>query len=156
MYTTVQSSPRRWNSVAPVICILLLGLILFAVAATIILSLISLYLPTHNINAVSTSSSAQQVTIGLSSGSNIATGSLNNGATTSLQTQLKNAVSSSAAAQDVTNVQVTNAVGTTSGKVYVKNLKICYVIPLILAQTTTKRDSKRCDSHLRIDIQWTL
>jgi hypothetical protein len=40
-----------------VICILLLGLILFAVAATVILSLISLYLPIRHVDSVSAVSS---------------------------------------------------------------------------------------------------
>jgi len=34
---------------------------------------------------------------------------------------MKNAMSSSTVAKDVANVQVTNAVGTTVGKVYVKH-----------------------------------
>jgi biopolymer transport protein ExbD len=80
---------RRWNVLAPWICILLLGLILFAIAVTIVISLISVYLPTRNITPVSQTSAQQTATIQLGSGSNVQTGPLSSTTQTSLQNQVR-------------------------------------------------------------------
>ncbi len=80
---------RRWNVLAPWICILLLGLILFAIAVTIVISLISVYLPTRNVNGVQTNSGQQTATIQLGSGSNVQTGTLSSSTQTSLQNQVR-------------------------------------------------------------------
>ncbi len=80
---------RRWNVLAPWICILLLGLILFAIAATIVISLIALYLPTRNITPLSQTSALQTATIQLGSNSSVKTGTLSSTTQTAVQNQVR-------------------------------------------------------------------
>jgi len=75
--------------VLPWIVILLLSLVLFIVAATIVLSLIAVFLPTRNVNVASTSSGPQQITIQLSSDSSLATGPINETEQTSLENEVR-------------------------------------------------------------------
>jgi len=75
--------------VAPWIAILLLGLVLFAIAATIVISLIAIYLPTRSITPVSQSSGLLTATIQLGSGSSVKTGTLSSAAQNSLQNQVR-------------------------------------------------------------------
>jgi hypothetical protein len=75
--------------VAPVVAILLLGLALFAIAATIVLSLIALYLPSRNVNTASTTSGQETRTFPLSSGSTTTTGAVNSAGLSSLQSQVR-------------------------------------------------------------------
>lgn len=74
---------------APWIAILLLGLVLFAIAATIVISLITIYLPTRSITPVSQSSGPLTATIQLGSGSSVKTGTLSSAAQKSLQNQVR-------------------------------------------------------------------